>query len=270
MGALRIGIAGVAGRMGRALVAEACAQDGCTLAGGSDAPGSPAIGQPIHEPATGADTGKVVLDDTAALCEASDVVIDFTVPAATAQHARLAGETATPLVIGTTGLEADHQAAIDRAAARVPVVQAANFSLGVNLLLALTRLAAARLDDRFDIEIVEMHHRHKVDAPSGTALALGQAAAEGRGVDLAAVADRGRDGITEPRTDGHIGFAVLRGGDVAGEHSVVFAGQQERVELTHRATDRAIFARGAVSAAVWAAGRPAGLYSMADVLDLGG
>jgi len=171
-------------------------------------------------------------------------------------------------VVGTTGLEPEHQQAIDAAGAKVAVVQAANFSLGVNLALALTKRAAEVLDDFFDIEVVEMHHRHKVDAPSGTALALGRAAAEGRGVDLDAVSDRGRDGITGARKRGDIGFAVLRGGNVPGDHTVVFAGDDERIEITHKAGDRMIFARGAVRAALWAAGKPAGHYSMQDVLGL--
>jgi 4-hydroxy-tetrahydrodipicolinate reductase len=173
-------------------------------------------------------------------------------------------------VVGTTGLKPEHEAALDEAAAKVAVVQAANMSVGVNLMLGLARQVAAILDDGFDIEIVEMHHRHKVDAPSGTALALGKAAAAGRGVALDDVAVRARDGMIGPRPKGQIGFATLRGGDVVGEHTVVFAGEGERIELTHKASSRAIFARGAVRAALWTQGRPPGRYSMRDVLGLTG
>ncbi len=171
-------------------------------------------------------------------------------------------------MIGTTGLEPRHESAIADAAGKVAIVRAANMSLGVNLLLGLVREVAARLGDEYDIEVLEMHHRHKVDAPSGTALALGRAAAEGRGIDLAAHSQRVRDGITGPRKKGDIGFAALRGGDVAGEHVVIFAGEGERIELTHRAGSRQIFARGAVRAARWCVGRKPGLYGMADVLGL--
>jgi len=173
-----------------------------------------------------------------------------------------------PILIGTTGLDAGHQRLIDDAATKIPVLQAANTSLGVNLLAHLVRDAAARLGPEWDIEIVEMHHRHKADAPSGTALLLGRAAAEARGVSLDEVSDRGRDGITGPRTAGHIGFAALRGGSVAGEHQVIFAGEGERIELGHRAESRAIFASGAVWAALWLKDKPAGRYTMADVLGL--
>jgi 4-hydroxy-tetrahydrodipicolinate reductase len=201
--------------------------------------------------------------------EVADVVLDFTSPAATAHHAELAAETGTALVAGTTGLEPDHEATIVEAASKAAIVRAANMSVGINLLLALTRRVAATLSSDFDIEVLEIHHRHKVDAPSGTALALGRAAAAGRGVNHDDVADRGRDGITGERRRGDIGYAVLRGGNVAGEHSVIFAADNERIELAHKATDRAIFARGALTAAIWLEGKPPGLYSMADVLGLG-
>ena len=183
-------------------------------------------------------------------------------------HAALSGETGVALIVGTTGVEAQHMEALGRAAAKAAVVQAANMSVGVNLLLGLTEQVASALGDDYDIEIAEMHHRYKVDAPSGTALALGAAAAKGRGVNLEDVSDRGRDGEAGPRIAGDIGFSVLRGGDVAGDHTVIFAGPGERVELTHKAGSREIFARGAIRAALWTEGRAPGLYSMRDVLGL--
>jgi len=197
-----------------------------------------------------------------------DVFVDFSVPAAVEAHLAQARRAGRPILIGTTGLEPDHFRLIDEAAAEIPLVYAANTSLGVNLLAHLVRETAARLGEDWDLEIVEMHHRLKADAPSGTALMLGRAAAEGRGVALDQVADRGRDGITGPREPGRIGFAALRGGSVAGEHLAIFAAEGERLELGHRAESRAIFARGAVAAALWLVGRPAGRYTMADVLGL--
>ncbi len=269
---MKIGIVGCAGRMGRMLLAEVLATKGTQTAGGSERPGNPYIGKDIGELAgaepSGVSLGIPILDDAEALFRVSDAVIDFTVPAATAHHAALAAKTGTALIVGTTGLSPDQQAEIDGAALKTAIIQAANFSLGVNLLAGLTRQVAAILDDNFDIEIIEMHHRHKVDAPSGTALALGQAAAEGRGVDLGETAQRVRDGHTGARRAGDIGFASLRGGDVVGEHSVIFAADGERIELTHKASSRSIFARGAVRAALWTDGRAPGLYSMKDVLDL--
>jgi 4-hydroxy-tetrahydrodipicolinate reductase len=214
--------------------------------------------------AGGADQG----DDAGALARASDVVVDFSSPLALAKHLAAAEAAGTAIVIGTTGLRPEDHAAIDAAARSIPVLQAANTSLGVNLLAHLVRETAARLGTDWDIEILEMHHRHKVDAPSGTGLLLGHAAAAGRDVDLADVAVRSRDGITGERPVGGIGFAVLRGGSVAGDHQVVFAGEGERIELGHRAESRAIFAQGAVKAALWLAGRPAGRYAMTDVLGL--
>ncbi len=265
---MKIGILGCAGRMGRMLVAQVLSTDGAGLVGGTEAPGSAFTGQDVAQLAGHDAGGLTVGDDARALFEAADTVIDFTVPAATAEHAQLAGETGTALIIGTTGLEAAHQDAIAKASATVAVVQAANFSVGVNILLGLTERAAGTLGDNYDIEVVEMHHRNKVDAPSGTALALGAAAAVGRGVDLESVLQRVRDGHTGPRKAGDIGFATLRGGDVAGDHTVIFAGDGERVELTHKAANRAVFASGAVRAALWTADQTPGLYSMADVLAL--
>ena len=197
-----------------------------------------------------------------------EVFIDFSVPEAVEAHLRQARRAGKPILIGTTGLGADHDRLIDGAAGEIPVIQAANTSLGVNLLAHLVRECAARLGEDWDLEIVEMHHRMKADAPSGTALMLGRAAAEGRGVELDSVAERGRDGITGPREPGRIGFASLRGGSVAGEHLAIFAAEGERLELGHRAESRAIFARGAIEAALWLVGKPAGRYSMADVLGL--
>ena len=197
-----------------------------------------------------------------------DVFVDFSAPAALEANLARAVDAGKPILIGTTGLDVGHRQAIDAAARRVAVLQAANTSLGVNLLAHLVREAATRLAEDWDIEIVEMHHRLKADAPSGTALLLGRAAAEGRGVDLDGVSDRGRDGITGPREPGTIGFAALRGGSVAGEHNVIFAAEGERIELGHRAESRAIFARGALRAALWLHGRPPGRYTMADVLGL--
>ncbi|HSV29277.1 MAG TPA: 4-hydroxy-tetrahydrodipicolinate reductase, partial [Candidatus Omnitrophota bacterium] len=197
-----------------------------------------------------------------------DAVIDFTAPAATVTHAGMAAAAGKVLVVGTTGLSKDDEAKLQQAADRVPVVYAPNFSVGVNLLMALTERAASILGDDYDIEIVEMHHRHKVDAPSGTALGLGRAAAAGRGVPLDSVWCKARDGHTGARPKGEIGFATLRGGDVVGDHTVMFAAEGERVELTHKASSRAVFAKGAVRAALWAKGKPAGLYTMRDVLGL--
>ncbi|MEA1012945.1 4-hydroxy-tetrahydrodipicolinate reductase [Sphingosinicella sp. LY1275] len=206
-------------------------------------------------------------DDAEALADAPDVFVDFSAPDALEKHLDEALAARRPIVIGTTGLTPEHHALIDAAAGKIAVLQAANTSLGVNLLAHLVRETAAKLGPDWDIEVVEMHHRHKVDAPSGTGLLLGAAAAEGRGVDLAAMSDRGRDGMGA-REEGHIGFAVMRGGSVAGDHMVVFAGEGERLELGHRAESRAIFAQGAVRAALWLAGKPAGRYTMSDVLGL--
>ena len=266
MADVRMGVVGCAGRMGTNLLRQIAQTEGAAIGGGTERPGHVAVGQDLGALAGLDDLGLTVGDDPRALFANVDVVLDFTAPAATAEHAALAADAGTGLIAGTTGLEPDQEAAILSAAEKTAIVRAANMSVGVNVLLAITRQVAGLLDPDFDIEVLEMHHRHKVDAPSGTALALGQAAAEGRGVSHDDVADRGRDGITGERRRGDIGYAVLRGGNVAGEHSVIFAADNERVELTHRATDRAIFARGGVRAALWLHGRPPGLYSMADVL----
>ncbi|MSO64365.1 MAG: 4-hydroxy-tetrahydrodipicolinate reductase [Alphaproteobacteria bacterium] len=262
---MRVGIAGCTGRMGQALLREVLAAGDCMVAAGSERPGHAAIGTDVGA-AIGRTLGVAIVADPEALVSAADVVIDFTAPEASVALAAACARRQRIHVVGTTGLKPNHEEAIRQASARTAIVQAANFSIGVNVLLQVTRQVAALLPDAFDIEIVEMHHRHKVDAPSGTALALGRAAAAGRQVDLAAVADRGRDGITGARKPGHIGFAVLRGGAVVGDHTVVFASDSERLELTHRAQDRSLFAAGAVRAARWARGKPPGLYGMDDVL----
>lgn len=263
---MKIGIVGCAGRMGRMLVKAVADADGAELAGGTEAPGSGAVGEDPALLAGLEKSGLAITDDPKALFAVSDAIIDFTAPAVTAANAVLAKETGTALIPGTTGLSAEQQAAIEDAAKHVAIVQAANYSVGVNVLLGLTREAASILGPDYDIEILEMHHRHKVDAPSGTALALGKAAAAGRGVDLDKVSQRVRDGHTGERTRGDIGFATLRGGMVAGDHTVIFAADGERVELTHKAADRSGFAQGAVRAALWTAGKGPGLYSMRDVL----
>jgi len=265
---MKIGICGCAGRMGRMLMDSVLDTDGCDLSGGSERSGAAVIGRDLGT-LLGRDTlGLTASDDIVALFKASDALIDFTAPAATVAHAALAAEHGKILVVGTTGLSPEDEQALAAAAQRTTIVHAPNYSVGVTLLTALTERAAQVLGDDFDIEIVEMHHRHKVDAPSGTALGLGRAAASGRKVALDQVWCKSRDGHTGARRRGEIGFATLRGGDVVGDHSVIFAAEGERVELTHKASSRAIFARGAVRAALWAEGRAPGLYTMRDVLGL--
>jgi 4-hydroxy-tetrahydrodipicolinate reductase len=265
-GGMKIGVVGAAGRMGRMLIRQILDTEGCRLAGAADRPGSPALGRDAGELVGLGPVGLALTDDPAALIRAADAIIDFTAPAATVEHARLAAAAGCRLVIGTTGLSDAQQAEIDRAAQAIAIVQAPNMSVGVVLMTALVEQVARTLDPDYDIEILEMHHRHKVDAPSGTALALGRAAAAGRGVALDAAAVRVRDGHTGPRARGTIGFATLRGGDVVGDHSVIFAGEGERIEIGHRAASRQIYASGAVRAARWTEGRAPGRYSMRDVL----
>ncbi len=268
MSEMRLAVMGAAGRMGRTLLRAVHDSPQCRLAGGTEAPGSASIGKDLGELAGVGALGVHVTDDPLELFTRCEGILDFTSPTATCEYVGLAAQGRIVHVIGTTGFsEADEQA-IANAARHATVVKAGNMSLGVNLLTALSEKVAAALDADYDIEIVEMHHRHKVDAPSGTALMLGEAAATGRQVSLSEHAVKAREGHTGPRQSGDIGFAVLRGGDVVGEHTVIFAGQGERVELTHRATDRQIFARGAVKAALWARGKPPGIYSMRDVLGL--
>ena len=261
-------ITGASGRMGQMLVRAVLASEAARLVGCVERAGSPWVGRDIGECLGGAPVGVLVTDDALEAFAKAQAVIDFTSPAATVDFAGLAAQARAVHVIGTTGLEDSHLAAISAAARHAVIVRAGNMSLGVNLLVQLTKKVAAALDADWDIEVVEAHHRMKVDAPSGTALMLGEAAAEGRGVDLAQVADRGRDGVTGARERGNIGFAVIRGGDVVGEHDVIFAGAGERVVLRHLATDRAIFARGALRAAIWGQDKGPGEYTMADVLGL--
>ncbi|MFL0586204.1 4-hydroxy-tetrahydrodipicolinate reductase [uncultured Sphingomonas sp.] len=239
-----IGIYGSEGRMGR-VIATIAEDEGARIAGGVDAGGDPVP-----------------------LAHAADVLVDFSTPAALESHLAAAVAACTPMVIGTTGLLPTHHAMIDRAAQEIAVLQTGNTSLGVTLLGILVQEAAQRLGSDWDIEIVEMHHRHKVDAPSGTAVLLGEAAARGRRTTLNEERVDGRAGLVGARTEGTIGFSSLRGGTVVGDHLVVFAGEGERIELGHRGEDRSIFARGAVKAALWLADRPAGRYSMAEVLGL--
>ncbi|UEM04753.1 4-hydroxy-tetrahydrodipicolinate reductase [Skermanella rosea] len=266
---MKIGVVGCSGRMGQMLVRRILTTDGCSLAGGTDRPGSEAIGKDIGALAGLDPIGMLATDDPVQLFADADAVIDFTSPEATERHAALAAQAKTVHVVGTTGLNPAQTEALRKAAQHTRIVHAPNMSLGVNLLMVLVEQVARTLGPDFDIEILEMHHRHKVDAPSGTSLGLGRAAAAGRGVDLDAVSARLRDGHTGERRRGDIGFAVMRGGDVVGDHSVVFAGEGERIELGHRANDRQIYAVGAVRAALWAHGQPPGLYSMRDVLGLG-
>jgi 4-hydroxy-tetrahydrodipicolinate reductase len=265
---MKVGIVGCAGRMGRMLVSEILVSDGVTLIGGTEHSESAFVGHDIAKLAGFDETGIIVGSDTDALFSVSDVVIDFTLPQATISHTQGAVKYGTALVVGTTGLNKEEQAAVVKASNSVAVIQAANFSIGVNLLLTLTSQAASVLENDYDIEIYEMHHRHKVDAPSGTALALGEAAAKARGVDLVSVSERIRDGNTGTRSPGNIGFATLRGGDVVGDHSLIFAADGERIELTHKASSRRVFARGAIRSAKWCEHKAPGLYSMRDVLGL--
>ena len=265
---MKIGIPGAAGRMGQALARQVAASEDCTVVAATEVPDHPALGRDCGALAGIEPLGVAVGDDAQAMFRAADAVLDFTLPGAAAAHAALAAAEGTILVVGTTGLGADEQAALEAAAGQVAVVQAPNMSLAVNLLFRLTEQVAGILDDDYDIEIVEMHHRHKIDAPSGTALGLGRAAARARGVSFDAAAERGRDGVTGARARGRIGFAALRGGDVVGEHSVIFAAEGERLELTVRSANRQTYARGALLAARWAEGREPGLYNMADVLGL--
>lgn len=264
----RIAVTGAAGRMGRELVRVIASTSGCSVSGGTEPPGSPHIGADLGVLAGLPPLGVVVTTDPLELVVKSDAVIDFTSPAATVEMAGLAANARIVHVIGTTGLSESDEAAIKAAARHATVIKAGNMSLGVNLLTAVTRRIAEALDADFDIEVVEMHHRHKVDAPSGTALMLGAAAAEGRGIDLASHSVRARDGHTGPRNRGDIGFATLRGGSVIGDHTVIFAGEGERIEVTHRAADRSVFARGAVKAAIWGQSKGPGLFNMIDVLGL--
>lgn len=268
MSEMRVIVAGAGGRMGRTLVKAISEATGFTLAGALENGGSPHIGQDAGALAGLGDNGVKLVAEAGPLIDKSDALIDFTAPPATVAFAALAAKAGKVHVIGTTGLSAADEAKIKEAAGKAVIVKSGNMSLGVNLLAALTKRVAKTLDDAFDVEILEMHHNKKVDAPSGTALMLGRAAAEGRGIDLDAHKVMSREGHTGARKAGAIGFATLRGGTVVGEHHVIFAGPAERLELTHKAEDRMIFARGALHAAAWACAQKPGLYSMMDVLGL--
>jgi 4-hydroxy-tetrahydrodipicolinate reductase len=263
---MKLAIAGAAGRMGRVLTRIIHETPGCSVAGGLEPQGSPHIGADLGELAGIGKLGVTVGDDALALFTQIEGVVDFTVPAATLELCDLAAQARIVHVIGTTGIDEAGNQRIKAAARHARIVKSGNMSLGVNLLAALVKRVAATLGPEFDIEILEMHHRAKIDAPSGTALLLGEAAAAGRAVELKQHAVRVRDGHTGARPSGHIGFATLRGGSVVGEHTVMFAGPAERLELTHKAESRDIFARGAVKAALWAMDKKPGFYSMADVL----
>jgi 4-hydroxy-tetrahydrodipicolinate reductase len=267
-GPMRLIVMGAGGRMGRVLIKAIAESGSACVAGAVERAGSSLIGQDAGVLAGLPPLGIMVSDNLAALAKHADGIVDFTSPEATLAAAGIAAGHKLVHVIGTTGLEPAHLAKIAEAARHTTIIRSGNMSLGVNLLAVLVRQAAAALGTEWDIEIAEMHHRHKVDAPSGTAVLFGEAAATGRGVVLADVTDSGRDGITGARKTGDIGFAALRGGTVVGDHSVIFAGAGERIELKHVAEDRSLFANGALKAALWGRAQPAGLYSMADVLGL--
>ena len=267
MADMRLVIVGAGGRMGRTLVKALAETSGVALAGAVEDASSPLIGQDAGTLSGLAANGIALASDLKPMLTKADGLLDFTIPAATIGFARMAAEAGKVHIIGTTGFSTEQEAQIGHAAQKAVIVKSGNMSLGVNLLAALVKQVAKTLDD-FDIEILEMHHNKKIDAPSGTALLLGQAAAAGRAVDLDKRSARARDGHTGARKAGDIGFASLRGGSVVGEHSVIFAGPAERLELVHKAEDRMIFARGAVRAALWARDKKPGLYSMADVLGL--
>jgi len=268
MAEMRLVVAGAGGRMGRTLVKAIADSKGFVLSGALEDARSPLLGWDAGTLAGLGESGVKLTGDAGALLEKADGIIDFTIPAATLAFAALAAKARKVHVIGTTGLSAADEAKIAEAAKTATIVKSGNMSLGVNLLAALTKRVAKTLDNSFDIEILEMHHNQKVDAPSGTALLLGRAAAQGRGVDFDKCSVATRSGHTGARRPGDIGFATLRGGSVVGEHSVIFAGHAERIEFTHKAEDRMIFASGALHAAAWARTQKPGLYSMADVLGL--
>jgi len=261
-------IAGASGRMGQMLIRSVLDSDKMRLAGALERSGHEWVGQDLGTAMGGPAMGLQVYDDPLEPMARAQAVIDFTTPEATIALSRVAAQARAAHIIGTTGMTDNQIAQLEPASRHSPIVRAGNMSLGVNLLVQLTKQVAAALDADFDIEVIEAHHHHKVDAPSGTALMLGEAAAEGRGVDLARVRDAARDGITGARTRGDIGFSVVRGGDIVGEHEVLFAGAGERIVLKHMATDRALFAKGALRAALWAQDKAPGEYDMLDVLGL--
>ncbi|MFY9212783.1 MAG: 4-hydroxy-tetrahydrodipicolinate reductase [Aestuariivita sp.] len=261
-------VTGASGRMGQMLAQVISSSDKARLIGAVERTGHAWVGQDLGSAMGGAPLGVTVTDDPLEAFAQAQAVVDFTAPAATLEFAKLAAQARLVHVIGTTGFTDAEIAALEPSARHAVIVRAGNMSLGVNLLVQLTKKVAAALDEDFDIEVIEAHHNQKVDAPSGTALMLGEAAAEGRGVSLGDVSDRGRDGITGVREAGRIGFSAIRGGDIIGEHDVMFAGPGERIILRHVASDRALFARGALRAALWGQGKPPGSYDMMDVLGL--
>ncbi|MEM8582094.1 MAG: 4-hydroxy-tetrahydrodipicolinate reductase [Pseudomonadota bacterium] len=261
-------VTGGSGRMGQMLIETVRASERARLVGVTERPGHAWIGADVGTAMGGSALGVTVTDDPLEAFVTAQAVIDFTAPAATVAHAELTAQARAVHVIGTTGFSAEDLRHLDAAARHAVIVRAGNMSLGVNLLVKLTERVAAALDADYDIEVIEAHHRHKVDAPSGTALMLGEAAAQGRGVTLAEVADRARDGITGARTRGAIGFSAIRGGDIVGEHDVLFAADGERIVLRHAASDRSVFARGALKAALWGQNQNPGAYDMMDVLGL--
>lgn len=263
-----IAIAGAAGRMGRMLSRTTMSSDQARLVGAVEMPGHDWVGQDLGVAMGMAPIGVSVVDDPLDAFAGAQAVLDFTSPAASVQFANVAAQARAVHVIGSTGFSDDEIAALEPAARHAVIVRAGNMSLGVNLLTKLTRMVASALDEDYDIEVIETHHGRKVDAPSGTALMLGEAAAEGRGIDLEANSDRGRDGLAGPRERGSIGFSAVRGGDIVGEHDVLFAGPGERIVLRHVASDRAVFAQGALKAAIWGQDKKPGQYDMLDVLGL--
>src|ERR1700743_2682225 len=268
MADMRLIVAGAGGRMGRALTRVISETPGAVLAGALEAPGSELLGQDAGVLAGLPANGVKLSADLWTMTAEADGILDFTVPGATIANVAIAAQRGIVHVIGTTGLSASDDAVIHSVTSRAIVVKSGNMSLGVNLLAALVKRVAQSLDNGFDIEILEMHHKSKIDAPSGTALMLGEAAAAGRKIALEERSARGRDGITRARRPGDIGFAALRGGTIVGDHSVIFAGPHERITLSHHAEDRALFAQGALKAALWAHGKKPGMYSMTDVLGL--
>jgi 4-hydroxy-tetrahydrodipicolinate reductase len=270
MNDMRLVVVGAAGRMGRMLIRAVHETPGCVLSAAIERPGSDVLGQDAGVLAGLPACGVAVTDEALPAFVEAEGVLDFTAPEATVDFAALAAQARIVHIVGTTGMEPSHLAKLEAAARHAAIIRSGNMSLGVNLLAGLVRKVAATLGSDWDIEIVEMHHRMKVDAPSGTAVLLGEAAAAGRAVDLAQARIAARDGQTGVRPPGAIGFAALRGGTVVGEHKVIFASAGERIELAHIAEDRGLFAQGAVKAALWGRGRKPGLYSMADVLGLDG
>ena len=267
MADMRIVIVGASGRMGRMLVRAVSQADGVVLAGATERSGSEFVGRDAGELA-GVETLGVKIVDDISTCSEADVIIDFTAPVATLSHAAFAASKGMGMVIGTTGFDAQQMAALKHTLVASPVVMAANYSVGVNLALNLIERAAAVLGNDYDAEIFEAHHKHKVDAPSGTALAMGRALAAGREVDLDETAVYAREGITGARKPGSIGFSVVRGGNIVGEHQAMFIADEERIEINHVAADRMVFAKGAVRAAGWLASQSTGWYDMQDVLNL--